>query len=188
MIDQIAGIVEDACRNDANFFGYGIWKHHIVHVVKYAKIMAGKVGADEEIVEIAALLHDYASIIDYELYEDHHIHGAEEAEKILQRFDYPDDKMEKVKECILCHRGSKVVSKQSREAHCVADADGMAHYDSLGSLFYLAFNSHGMDVERATEWIKGKLERSWNKISPEAKEVIRDKYRAAELLLSGSGD
>ena len=101
--------------------------------------MAKELKADVEVVEISALLHDYASVINYDLYEDHHIHGASEAEKILKEFNYPLKKIEQVKDCIISHRGSKVKSKKSQEALCVADADSMAHFDSIGSLYYLAF-------------------------------------------------
>ena len=110
-----------------------------LNVVKYAKLMAKKRGADEEIVEIAALLHDYASIKDYKLYKHHHIHGAEEAEKILKTVNYPMEKIEQVKQCIMSHRGSKMVKKPTKESICLTDA--MAHFDSISSLFRLAFSA-----------------------------------------------
>ncbi len=183
LIQKISSLVEDACKKEANYFGYGIWRYHIVNVVKYAKLMADKIDADVEIVEIAALLHDYASIIDYNLYEDHHIHGATKSEELLQQFDYPQDKIDIIKNCIFSHRGSKVKSKNTNEALCVADADGMAHFDSVGSLFYLAFFSHKMNVDEANTWLLKKLERSWNKLSPEAKNIISNKRNACKLLL-----
>ena len=183
MIEEIAKIVEDACKKETNYFGYGIWTHHILNVVKYAKLMAKKLNADIEIVEIASLLHDYASIINYDFYEDHHIHGADEAEKLLKKFDYSQEKIELVKNCIISHRGSKIKSKESKEALCLADADSMAHFDSISSLFYLAFFSHKMNIDEANNWLMQKLERSWNKLSPEAKEIIADKYHACKLIL-----
>lgn len=183
MIQEIANIVEDACKQETNYFGYGAWTHHILHVVKYAKLMAEKLNADQEIVEIAALLHDYASVKDYNLYEEHHVHGAELAEQILIKYDYPQDRIKQVKHCILSHRGSKIAQKITKEAICVADADSMAHFDSISSLFYLAFFSHKMNIDQADNWLAGKLERSWNKLSPEAKEIIKDKYKASRLLI-----
>lgn len=180
---EISNIVEKACKNKANYFGYGAWTHHIVPVVKYAKLMAKKLGADEEIVEIAALLHDYASVKDRKLYKEHHLHGAKLAEKILKKYDYPQKKIEQVKYCILSHRGSRVAKKLTKEALCLADADSMAHFDSISSLFYLAFFSHKMDIDEANDWLMQKLKRSWNKLSPEAKTIMKDKYRASRLLL-----
>jgi|SRR6266849_2007977 len=61
---------------------------------------------DPEIVEVAALLHDYASVKDKSLYEGHHIHGPLEAEKILKEFRYPPQKIEAVKHCIEAPRAS----------------------------------------------------------------------------------
>lgn len=182
MIKEIEKIVESACKKETNFFGYSIWQFHILSVVKYAKKMANKISADEEMVEIAALLHDYAGIKDYKMYEDHHIHGAQLAEEILKKFNYPQNKIEKVKYCILSHRGSKVVQKLTKEALCVADADSMAHFDSVSSLLYLAFFSHKLDIVQANDWLAQKLERSWKKLSPQAKEIIRDKYEASKIL------
>ena len=183
MIQKIANIVEEACKKETNYFGYGIWKYHIVNVVKYAKLMAKKLDADLEIVELASLLHDYSSAINYDFYEDHHIHSANEAERLLKKFNYPQERIELIKNCILSHRGTKIKSKESKEAICVADADGMSHFDSMGSLFYLAFFSHKMNVDEANDWLRQKLERSWNKLSPEAKEIIADKYNACKLIL-----
>ncbi len=183
MIKKIEKIVEDACKKETNYFGYGIWTNHIVRVVKYSKMMAEKIGADQEIVEIASLLHDYAGIINYNLYEDHHIHGAIEAEKILKKFNYPQERIELIKDCIISHRGSKLRPKNSKEVVCVADADAMAHFNSVNSLFYLTFFSHKLEVDEASDWIMQKLERSWNKLSPEAKDIIEDKYKACKLIL-----
>jgi len=39
---------------------------------------------------IAAWLHDVASITDYVLYEEHHIHGAEMAHEILSKLSYDE--------------------------------------------------------------------------------------------------
>jgi uncharacterized protein len=184
MIDTISRIVEDACKKESNFFGYGIWKYHIVYVVGYAKMLAEKAGADVEIVEIAALLHDYAGIKDHALSGDHHIHGAKEAEALLKTLDYPGERIERVKECILCHRGSVPREKSSVEARCVADADAMAHFATLPSLYYLAFTAHGLGVDEANAWVSAKLERSWAKLSAEGKSIIKDRYEAYHTLLA----
>jgi uncharacterized protein len=101
---KIASIVEEVCKSKNNFFGFGIWTHHILPVMKYSKIMAKKIGADEEIVEIAALIHDYAGSKDYNLYENHNLHGAKLAEEVLKNLNCPQEKIEVVKQRILSHR------------------------------------------------------------------------------------
>jgi HD superfamily phosphodiesterase len=111
MISVIADIVQDACKNETNHFGYGIWKYHIVNVVRFSKELAVRTGANAEIVEIAALLHDYAAIKDYSMAVNHHVRGAREADALLKRLGYPDDKIEQVKTCIYCHRGQLPAGK-----------------------------------------------------------------------------
>ena len=69
----------------------GCW-HHILAVVKNAVELAPQYGADPEVVEIAAWLHDIASVTDYALYAEHHIHGAEMAKDILAKLDYDPEK------------------------------------------------------------------------------------------------
>ena len=89
LVQAISDIVEEKSKKDTNIFGYEIWTYHVAIVVKYAKLLAERLGADKEIVEISALLHDYASIKDSSIYKEHHMYGAIEAEKILNGFNYP---------------------------------------------------------------------------------------------------
>jgi len=181
-LEKIRKLVEEECQKNSNIFGDEIWTYHILSVVEYAKLLAKKLDADEEIVEISALLHDYAGIKDRDKYANHHVVGAEEAERILKQFNYPEEKIEKIKYYIYAHRGSKSV-KRTIEAECVASADAMAHFDRIPSLFYFIFIRLGMDVDEGRKWLRDKLERSWSKLIPEAKEIVRDRYEAAKIIL-----
>lgn len=40
-----------------------------------------------------------------------------------------------------------------------------------------------MDLDEGTAWIRAKLERSWNKLCSEGKEIIQDKYEAAKKIV-----
>jgi uncharacterized protein len=184
MMEQIARIVEQACAEDSNVFGYGIWTHHITEVVKNGNRLAELFGADPEIVEIAALLHDYASVKDPALYDDHHVHGPIEAERILNQLNYPLDRIEAVKECIAGHRGSRPTHSRSPEAECLANADALTHLQQVPSLLSLVFSQRGMGIDEGTKWVKEKLCRSWQKLSPAVQEMARDDYEAALKTLS----
>jgi hypothetical protein len=63
MIRELYNLVEETCKKETNIFGYEIWKYHIINVIEYSIALAKKLGANKEIVEISALLHDYASVI-----------------------------------------------------------------------------------------------------------------------------
>ena len=180
---QIRAIVEEACKKETNIFGYGIWTHHIVYVVQYGKLLAEQLGADAEIVELAALLHDYASIKDESLYRNHHLHGPLEAERILRELDYPEGKIHAVKQCIASHRASIDAERVTPEVVCLASADAMAHIDQVPSLLYLAFVRFGMGIDEGTAWVREKLARSWQKLYPEAQAMMKDRYEAAQVLL-----
>ena len=181
--NRIEHIVEQACAADTNIFGYDIWTHHILQVVQNGKQLAPRFNADPEIVEFAALLHDYASIKDEALYADHHIHGPIEAEKLLKRFGYPEEKTETVKDAIATHRASVTIEHRSAEGECLANADAMSHIEQAPSLLYLAYVHHGMDIDEGRLWVKAKLQRSWEKLREDVQDIVRDRYEAALKIL-----
>ena len=59
------------------------WKYHLYPVIKNACMLADKYGADKDVVELAALFHDYADLLDMNNRKNHHILGAELTEGIL---------------------------------------------------------------------------------------------------------
>lgn len=174
--------VKNRCEKETNFFGVGAY-YHIKSVVKNAIILANEYGANEEIVIIAAWLHDIASITDYNLYEEHHIHGANIAKEILEEFNYNSEKIKLVQKCILNHRGSKLKEKDTIEELVIADADAISHFDSVPSLFYLAYMQRNLDIAEGTKFVKEKLERSYNKLSAKSKKLYNKKYKEVINLL-----
>lgn len=183
LIYYLSDLVENDCKKSTNAFGYQIWSHHIVQVVNFSVALAKELGADEEVVAIAALLHDYASVKDERLYKEHHIHGMTLADQILSDARYDPGKKELVKQCIFTHRGSFFCDRVLPEQQCVASADAMAHIDQSQSLLYLAFCRKGMSMEQGCEWVDRKIDRSWHKLCREAKNLIYDKYIATKQVL-----
>lgn len=175
IIDFLELDIKNRCESDNNFFGIGCY-YHIKAVVKNAIILAKEYNADIEVVIISAWLHDIASITDYNLYEEHHIHGANMARVILETMNYPTEKIALVQKCILNHRGSKLKEKDSIEEVCISDADAISHFDSLPSLFHLAYVVRKYDIDEGIEFVRNKLNRSYNKMSSGSKEIFRDKY------------
>lgn len=176
IINYLEKEIKLRCESENNFFGEGIF-YHIKAVVENAAYLADKYGADKEIAVIAAWLHDIASITDYSLYEEHHIHGAEMAEEILNGFDYDKDKIQLVKKCILNHRGSKPAEKQSAEEVCIADADAISHFDSVPSLFYLAYVKRGLGIREGIDFVKNKLDGAIKSFPTVEKRFLRKNIR-----------
>lgn len=184
MIHEIAYIVETACAQPSNVFGYGIWTHHITEVVAQSKRLAPLFDADIVIVELAALLHDYAGVKHGAFYRDHEVYGAIEAERLLQQFMYPQPMIDAVKHCIVAHRASKRVERRSAEAECLANADAVAHIENVPSLLYLAYVQQQQGIDGGRRWVRSKLERSYNKLDPRVQLLVRERYQAALCTLA----
>lgn len=156
--------------------GYDFFEDHIKYVVNNALYLAKKYKADYEIVELSALLHDISMPANVGPRDKHHIYSAKMAEELLVKYNYPQDKIEKVKQCILKHRGNKNLPRNTIEEKIVADADVISHFDSLPSLFSHAFKELDLDLHEGTKYVKNKLERDYNKLSPKTKALMNDRY------------
>ena len=181
MIEEIKNHVKEQCASEKNFFTMAAYDTHFVPMVKFAKLLAEKRNANLEVVEIAAWLHDIGGIMGD--YENHHLSGAEYAERYLERFDLSKGKIDNIKHCIIAHRASKDIPRETIEAECIADADAMSHFDNIGALFNLALNIRKLNIEDSKEFVLSKIERSWNKMTPLAQKMIKEKYEAVKILL-----
>ncbi len=151
------------------------YRYHFLPVAKFAKILSQKLGIEDlELIEIAALLHDIGSLEGDD--EHHHLIGQEYAQEILKKLGYPKEKIEIVKKCIFSHRASQNIKRLSLEEQCITCADALAHIDQSTSLLYHAFVGKRMNLPQGRKWVKEKLKKSWKKLIPEAKELIKDKY------------
>jgi uncharacterized protein len=174
-IDKIRELVKNEAEESD-------WKYHILPVVKYAKELAKIYVVDEEVIELAALLHDIGRIKFND--EDHHISGAIEAEKILEDQGYSTEIIKEVKHCIESHRGSQNIKPETISAKIIANADAMSHFDSLPIFFY--WRKWMKSFEEVVKFVDEKFERDWNKkiTLPEAKKMIEEKYKAVRLLIN----
>ncbi len=88
---------------------------------------------DLEVLIPAVLLHDIARVKESKDKTgeiDHAILGSEMAEEILRNLEYEEDKIEKIKHCIITHRFRTDNRPKTIEAKILFDADKL---DALGS-------------------------------------------------------
>lgn len=161
------------------------WKYHIVPVIKYAKKLAKIYKVDKGLIELAALLHDIGRI-DITHDEDHHIVGIPQAEKILKRFNYPEQVIEEVKHCVASHRINKGPKPKTMVSKIIMNADGMAHFDILPLFFWWRKGRKECSFEGTLQWVEDKLKNGWEKKTtlPEAKKISKKKYEANRLILN----
>lgn len=158
------------------------WKYHLLPVIKNACMLAEKYGADKDVVEVAAIFHDYADLLDFANRDNHHILGAMFAEKILLQDKFPQEFINKVKLCIINHRASVVNEKFSIEEICVADADAISHLDSVVEL--ICWRAYlGEDILTCNNFVKKKIQKSYAKMSNETKKLMKDKYESIMKIM-----
>ena len=97
IINKVYEEVKRRCEAETNFYGMGAWDHHIELVYKLAVANSKKYGANKDIVALAALLHDIASVTNKDYTEEHHIIGAEIAERLLTEYGLEKDKIQLIK-------------------------------------------------------------------------------------------
>lgn len=182
--NKVIKIVKNASYSKNNKFTSTVWNYHILPVVEHSLALGKKFNADLEVLELSALLHDYAGVLNFKLYKDHHLHGARLAENILQKLNLPKEKIIHVKECIISHRGRVKIGKKTIEAKILASADAMAHISELADMFYLTYGIHKYETSEGAEWLKGKLQRSWDKIMPEGRIIVKDIYETSLNILN----
>lgn len=181
-IDEIHNLIKDECLN-LGLIDTWFYSVHLLAVEKFAKQLLEKLPeADEEIVLLGVWLHDLQRIRG--LNGDHAKTGAEEAEKVMKQFNYPDEKIEKVKNIILSHSCDTELMPTTIEGKILASADAMSHYTNDFYLIIAATKER--DLAGYKKWALEKIEKDYNKkISFDfAKESIKDRYEALKKVLT----
>jgi uncharacterized protein len=106
--------------------------YHIMRVYKNAKLIGQREGTNMEILLPAVLLHD---LVVYPKGSDKSSKSSDEsadlAENILQSYNYPQDKINQICDCIRAHSYSKRLIPRSLERKILQDADRL---DALGAI------------------------------------------------------
>ena len=155
---------------------YNIYKEHIQYVYKYVVLLFENKNVDGEVLELSALLHDIA-MTDRNLDRSkHNEYGSVIAEQLLRENNYPEDKIQLVKKCILNHSSKRAAFRTTKEERILVDADGLSHFDSINNLYSLAHNVMELNDEDAIKFIQDKLTKDYNEISDDLKYLIQEKY------------
>jgi len=179
IINIIRSQVFDICTTFQTKTGDNPWKH-INTVAEISERLAIDYNADKEIVILGAYLHDISNALEIGNPDDHHIHSMYAAEEMLIKHNYPSERIERVKKCVLHHRGSVTADKETVEEECVADADAISHIFNIPDLFYVAYAVKLLDADEGAEWVRKKLFNDFNKLSKRSKDIYSNRY---EMLI-----
>lgn len=155
---------------------YNIYREHIQYVYKYVVLLSENKNVDREVLELSALLHDIAMTDRSLVRAKHNEYSSVIAEQLLRENNYPSDKVQLVKKCILNHSSKRVEFRTTEEERILVDADGLSHFDSINNLYSLAHNVMELNDEETINFIKDKLTKDYNEISDDLKYLINDKY------------
>ena len=155
---------------------YNIYREHIQYVYKYVVLLSKDKNVDKEVLELSALLHDI-SMTDMTLDRSRHNEfGADIAEKLLRENDYPEDKVQLVKKCILNHSKRRSEYRTTEEEQILVDADGLSHFDAIKKLYSLPSLVMGLSEEDSVRFVQDKLTGDYNELSDDLKSLVKEKY------------
>lgn len=116
--------------------------HHIERVWKLARRIAATEGADREIVELAALVHDIA---DWKFHDGDDSVGPREAAKLLRAEGAAEETIAAVVDIVatISYKGAGVATAmRSLEGRCVQDADRLDALGAIGIARCFAYGGH----------------------------------------------
>ena len=176
LIENIKNELIKMCEENYKRTGYNYWDNHIKYVVKIANDLAEKYDADGEIVEISAILHDIAKVLEERENESHNIVGAEIAYKFLQKYSLSENQIKQIQNCILKHSGEVDIDKLTIEEWCVRNADAISVFHNITILYYLAFNEYKMDYSKGQEFVKDMIRVKFNSIDEKLQIEYKNQY------------
>lgn len=189
-IEQVRDKVRELYTNkDPNRAEWADWLYdnHVLVVAKSAQELAKKYGANEELSEVAALLHDIADVKMERANPNHEQSSLELARQIMQDAGYTDDEISlTVDDAIRYHSCYGDERPSSKEGLVLATADSLAH---LQTDFYVyttwAFGKN-RSLADIKKWTLTKIERDLNsKISfDDEREAARADYDMIKALFS----
>lgn len=180
MIKSITEWVKKKSEGKKNIYGTPLFESHICRVVEFARQLAEKVNADMETVEVAAWMHDIGIVLGD--FQKHHLSGANFAGEYLPQFNIDPMKILNIKHCITSHRADAIVGQETIEAQVLANANIMSQMVDVPSMFNFAYSIKKMGRDDSCRFIRQILDNYWDKLMPEAKELIRERYEAAKLI------
>lgn len=172
LADYVREYVRGECGYSA--FGKGFYENHLLVVAQFGLRLARETGADLEIVELAAYLHDFSVVLDMKTLPDHKKKGVEIAENLLRHFNYPADKLEKVKLCILNHSSPASGESASLEEVCLANADIMSRIAKPD--YWLNFYYSVLKVGDGKSRYLDRINLEWPLLIESARDIIKEQY------------
>lgn len=164
-----------------------LYEQHVKAVTRIAAEIAEKHGADKELAQVGALLHDIA---DYKLQRrepEHEEESLKTARELMREHEYTDDEIKIVVDDAIryhsCHNSER---PSSNEGLVLATADSLAHLTTDYYLYIARWLGNEVPMDEMKIWVLKKIDRDLNiKISfDDEREAARADYNAIKNLFS----
>jgi len=163
-------------------------ENHVFVVADKAQLLAQRFGANAELVQAAAMLHDIADIKISRFDDRHESISLELARDFLHRTGFLPEEADLIVDDAIryhsCHDGNV---PQSLEGKVLATADALAH---IQTNFYVygawAMGKEGVSLNDLKKWALKKLDRDFNDkiLFPEVREECRADYEHLKFMFS----
>jgi len=170
IIQDVEHFAKKFCKQDPE--DPKLWETHIQLVRKFALQLAEIEGADKEVVEIAALLHDIGK---YKGRKEHNVRSYEMSKEFLKDVEIP--KKDLILKCILKHSTKYSSEDNEIEVKVVQCADALA----------TLFDDEWQEFSRQTmekEVLRGLYDKSLKKINLEsARKIAEPQIKKLKYLM-----
>jgi uncharacterized protein len=167
-----------------NAFGPAFFDEHLSVVAEYAGRLGEALGADREIIALAAWLHDLSAIQDFAALPRHPALSAEIARKLLGENGYPAERIERVAKCIASHSAPVPIGGGLPEEVCLSNADAMSQIVKPAYWFYYVFRVRQFGFAEGRDWLRQRVESNWAALIPPARAIIEKQYAQVQGLLA----
>ncbi|MGD0753842.1 MAG: HD domain-containing protein [Bacteroidales bacterium] len=182
--NTVKDYVKELCGKPENFLTASFFNEHVLIVADYCNQLSRLLTADNEIVCISAYLHDVSAILDFKTLATHNINSSEIAESFLMKIGYPDDKVVRIKQCIMNHTTPIRIGERAIEDVVLSNADAISQIINPAFWLYFVFKIRNMGFEDGKLWYLNKINTNWNLLIDPAKKLIEDKYLLLNKCLS----
>ncbi len=180
---DIRELIKLECNKTQNVFGSAFFDQHILIVKEYACRLAELLGADREIVEISAYLHDISAVRDISTINRHSDLGAEIAESILMEKSYDPYNIKLIKQVIKSHSKPIKIGEGNLEEVCISNADAVSQIVNPSYWLYFAFSIRKLSYAEGISWYNGRVEENYDGLIDIARNMIRDKYSSVKNII-----
>jgi len=174
------------CQTAGGPLGPAFFEEHLVVVARRSRELAGILGADGELVELAAYLHDLSAVRDIASLPCHAQESSRLAGEFLRARALATPVVEEVCRCIESHTAPIARGGGTPEEICLSNADAMAQIERPAYWLYFAYRVRGLGYREGIAWLKTRVEQNFGALIQEARGLVALEYASTARFLGAS--